>query len=137
MNITNRRALLITGVAVVGGMGMGGASTCTTGTNGLPTISPAIIDAIQKAVATGCSYVPAAETLLALLAMFPGIGGVTAIAGPLLTEVTNFLCQSFHAGGGVPAVLAKKSLSAALKGGSSAPIHGLVWDAGAGKFVEF
>jgi uncharacterized BrkB/YihY/UPF0761 family membrane protein len=134
MSTSNRRTLLLSGAAVIAGMSVGGASSCSTTPE---TILPAVIDAIQKAVATGCSYVPAVETLIALLSMFPGLSGVATIAEPLLTEVSNFLCAQFQAAGGVPAAVAAKTLSATLKGGTTVPLHGLTWDPPTGKFVSF
>ncbi len=78
MTLTNRRALLLVGAATIGGMGMGGTSTCTP--SSATTLTQQVIDAIQAAVATACGFVPSVATLLAVVSMFPGIGGAAAIA---------------------------------------------------------
>ena len=135
MTSTNRRHMLLASVAVIGGMGMGGTSTCSTTP---PTqILQQVIDAIQAAVATACGFVPNVATLLSILSMFPGIGGVATIAASLLTEVSNFLCAQFHAQGGAAEAVAKKPMNMTLSGGSTVPIHGLIVDPSTGKFVQF
>jgi hypothetical protein len=136
MTPTNRRNLFLGSAAVVAGMSVGGMSSCPPSTS-VTTLLPGVIDAIQKAVATVCGFVPDVASLLAILAMFPGIGGVASIAQPLLTEVSSFLCAAFHAQGGAAAAVAKKPMTAKLKDGAAVTIHGLVFDPATGKFVEF
>jgi hypothetical protein len=136
MTLPNRRNLLVLGAATVGGMGMGGTSTCSTAA---ATILPAVIDDIQAAVAAVCGFVPDVATLLTLLSVFPGIGGVATVAGPIVTEVSNFLCTAFMQQGGAPAAVAaaaaKTTLSMKLAAGST-PIHGLIAVPN-GKMVKF
>ena len=138
---SNRRKLLLRGTAAVGavaGMGMGSTPNCSGGTG---TVTQQVIDAIQAAVGTACSYVPAVSTLIGLIAMFPGLAGASTIASTLLTEVSNFLCQQFKTNGGAAAAVesakSSKSLRATLKDGATVDLHGLAWDEANKKFVAF
>jgi hypothetical protein len=137
MTPTNRRNLLLGSAAVVAGTSLGGMSGCPSST--VATILPTVIDDIQSTVATICGFVPDVATLLTILSVFPGIGGVATIASPLLTEVANFLCTAFKDQGGAPAAVAAAAggpaLSMKLKA-STAPIHGLI-PGPSGKIVKF
>ena len=138
MTPTNRRNLLLGSAAVVAGTSLGGMSGCPSSTT-VASILPAVIDDIQSTVATICGFVPDVATLLTILSVFPGIGGVATIAGPLLTEVADFLCTAFKDQGGAPAAVAAaaggRALSMKLKA-STAPIHGLI-PGSSGKIVKF
>ena len=88
--------VLLAGTAMVGGAGMGGVATCSS-TSGI-VINPAVIDAIQAAVATACGFVPTVETLVALVgASFPAVAGAATIADTVLAQISNMLCTAFMA----------------------------------------
>ena len=61
-------------------------------------INPAVIDAIQTAVATTCGFVPAVSTLVAIVgASFPAVAGVAAIADTVLQQISTLLCAAYKA----------------------------------------
>ena len=96
---------------------MGGLATCSS-TGGI-VINPDVIDAIQKAVATACGFVPAVTTLVAIVAAsFPAVAGVATIADAVLQQIATMLCTAYTAA----------QVSGQLKGvpmAGTVPIHGL------------
>ncbi len=126
----DRRLLLLgtAGAAMLAGSGMGGLATCSS-TGGV-VLNPAVIDAIQAAVATACGYVPAVSTLVAIVgASFPAVAGVATIATTVLEQIAALLCASYKA---------QMSPSGELKAtpmAGTVPIHGL--HVVNGKIVEF
>ena len=107
--------VLLAGTAMVGGAGMGGIATCSS-TSGI-VINPAVIDAIQAAVATACGFVPTVETLVALVgASFPAVAGAATIADTVLAQISSMICTSYMA--------ASEQLKSQPMVGT-VPIHGL------------
>lgn len=133
----NRRNMLKSSSAVGLGVVALAAADLTSCNTQAQTITSQVIDAVQKAVALGCTYVPDVATLLAILAEFPGLAGVTAIPATLLSQVSTFLCQNFAAQGGVVSAVKGQTIKAKLSSGGEVPVHGLVFDPGSGKFVSF
>lgn len=94
----NRRALVrssaLAPVALgVSGMASGALFTCSP-TGGVQ-IDPAVLDAIMKAVAEGCNFIPAVETIVGLVsATFPAVVGATTIAASVLSEISDILCAN-------------------------------------------
>ena len=78
--ITRRNAIpkiAVIGAAITAGTGMGSVATCSS-TGGI-VINPAVIDAIQAAVATACGFVPAVSTLVAIVgASFPAVAATAS-----------------------------------------------------------
>ncbi len=113
-----RLVLLGSAGAVTMLAGMGGLATCSS-TGGI-VINPAVIDAIQAAVATACGFVPAVSTLVAIVAAsFPAVAGVATIADTVLEQIATLLCAAYKT---------QTSASGELKGTPMAgmvPIHGL------------
>jgi len=120
----NRREVLLSAPpAVVAGTGIGAVTTCSS--SGIQ-IDPNILVEINKAVATGCNFIPAITTVIALInAAFPAVLGATTIVQSTLNEIVNMLCQHAQAGklGGAP-------LNA---NGTDVPVHG--WIVKDGKLV--
>jgi hypothetical protein len=117
---TRRGALskiAVVGAAITAGTGMGSVATCSS-TGGV-VINPDVIDAIQKAVATACGFVPAVSTLVAIVAAsFPAVAGVATIADTVLEQIAALLCTAYTSA----------QVSGQLKGvpmAGTVPIHGL------------
>ena len=115
-----RRAIgkvLLAGTALVGGAGMGGIATCSS-TSGI-VLNPAVVDAIQAAVATACGFVPTVETLVAIVgASFPAVAGAATIADAVLAQISTLICASYMAA--QPAGELKATPMA-----GTVPIHGM------------
>jgi len=77
MTPTNRRALLLMGAATIGGMGMGGASTCST------SLDPA---AIANAIKIACGIAVPAATVLEV---------INAAAGATASMIISLVCSSY------------------------------------------
>ena len=109
--------ILLAGTALTAGAGMSGLATCSS-TGGI-VINPDVIDAIQKAVATACGFVPAVTTLVAIVAAsFPAVAGVATIADTVLQQIATLLCTAYTA------QMTASGLKAAPMAGTVA-IHGL------------
>jgi len=130
--LTRRKAFLLAGGAAAAGASLGATGSCSTTA---ASVTAVVIDAIQNAVATTCSFIPSAQTILAIVGQFPAISGVTSVATDTLSAVQAFLCASFDAAGGVSAAVAGHKLSAKLDAGTAFEVHGLVINNG--KFVPF
>jgi hypothetical protein len=77
MTPTNRRALLLMGAATIGGMGMGGTSTCSS------TLDPA---AIANAIKIACGIAVPAATVLEV---------INAAAGATAAMIISLVCSSY------------------------------------------
>jgi hypothetical protein len=137
--LSRRHALMasvaLTAAATTAGCNLVPGPTTPTG------LTAAVIDAIQKAVAEGCAFIPNVATLLAIVSKFPVIGGAASITAEVLGLITTFLCSSFKGAGGVEHALAGHTLKMTFKDDkgtdTTAECHGLVWDVKQGKFVSF
>ena len=102
------------GLLAVGGV-TGQLATCSS--SGGIVVNPAVIDAIQGAVAAACQFVPTAETIVALVgASFPVAAGVATIADTVLSQISAVLCQSYQTAG------KEKLLASPMVG--TIPVHG-------------
>jgi len=77
MTLTNRRALLLFGAATVGGMGMGGTSSCSS------TLDPAVIAADIK---TACGIAVVAATIAQI---------INAGVGMSAQAIISLVCSSY------------------------------------------
>lgn len=112
----NRRNLVLAGAAVIGGMGMGGTSTCSTSTG----IDPAVLDKINQIIAGSCNAIGMAATIAAMVgAMFPGIGAAALTVGQI-AEVAKAFCDAVNK----PPQAGK--FSAKLSNGPEIEVHGWV-----------
>ena len=119
MKTTRRQLMSTAGLApvmfVTGGMAGGALVSCQ---NGQIVVDPAVLNAIQQAVATACNFIPAVTTIVALIAVsFPAIAGATTIADTVLKEISGILCAAAP----TPATAA-----AALVPNTSVAVHGWV-----------
>jgi len=110
----------------VSGMAGGALATCTpTGIQ----IDPNVLVAINNAVATGCNWIPAITTVVALVnASFPAVVGATTVAESVVNQVANVLCKAAPA----PTAGGKFEAKAPLKAadGTEIPVHGWVVENG-------
>ena len=91
--MNNRRNMLIASVAVIGGMGMGSTSSCTTSTGG---IDPALLDKINQVIATSCSVIGSAASIAAIIAAV--IPGLTAAAATVaqIAQIAQIFCAAVN-----------------------------------------
>ena len=94
---TTRRKLMSTAaiapVMFVSG-GMAGGAVVSCGPNGI-VIDPAVLNAIQQAVATTCSFIPSVISIAALIAAsFPVLAGVVTVPTAVLQEISHMLCAA-------------------------------------------
>lgn len=93
----DRRSLMRTSAVApvaLGVSGMAGGALFTCGSNGLQ-IDPAVLDTIMKAVAAGCNFIPAVETIVGLVTTtFPAVVGAATIAESVLGEIQAILCAN-------------------------------------------
>lgn len=90
MRELSRRSLLGS-AALLGAAALGG---CTTNpTTGQPELNPAVIDAIQSAVATVANYIPAVESIAATAAALfgPGYASLVQIGSTAINTVISAL----------------------------------------------
>lgn len=114
MNTTRRNALLAGG-AVIAGMSVGGASSCSTSSG----VDPALIDKINAIIASSCNAIGMATTIAAIVtAMFPGLTVIAATAEQL-GQIAEAFCKAIT----VPAASGKYS---AKLGGTEIEVHGWI-----------
>lgn len=119
-----RRNVLLAGVAVIGGMGMGGTSSCSTSTG----IDPALLDKINQVIAGTCNAVAMASTIVALVAaMFPGLTAA-AVTVAQISQIAEAFCRAIQQ----PPQAGKYSTKL---GGSDIEVHG--WIVKDSKVVQF
>jgi hypothetical protein len=92
---TTRRNLLRSSSAIsllAIGAATGQLTACpSTSTN----VLPAVLDMLQKAVATVCPIVPAVSTLVAVIAAsFPQAAGVATITEELASQIAASICKA-------------------------------------------
>lgn len=115
MNTTRRNALLA-GSAVLAGMSVGGASSCSTSTG----VDPALIDKINQIIASSCNAIGMASTIVAIVAaMFPGLTAAAATVEQL-GQIAEAFCKAIST---PPAQAGKFS---ARLGGTEIEVHGWV-----------
>jgi hypothetical protein len=124
----NRRELMrsaaLLPTAVVAGGATGAIATCSS--PGGIQIDPAILVEINKAVASGCNFIPAITTVIAVVnALFPAVNGATSIAESVITQIAGTLCKNAPMSGKLGAPL--------VVGDSQIPVHG--WVVADGKLV--
>jgi hypothetical protein len=120
----DRREALKIGVvlpaAVVAGGATGQLATCSS--SGGIQINPSVLVAINNAVATGCNFIPAVTTVIALVnALFPAVNGATAVAEGVISQIASMLCS--NAPNPASAKLGAKTLKA---GDKEIPVNGWV-----------
>jgi len=121
----NRRDALKAGTLIpisFGVTGMAGGALATCGANGIQ-IDPNVLVAINNAVATGCNFIPAVTTVIALVnAAFPAVNGATGIAEGVINQIATLLCAHAPTPPAAGEKLgAAKTLTA---GGTDIPVHG-------------
>lgn len=115
MNTTRRNALLV-GAAAIGGMGMGGTSSCSSSTGG---IDPALIDKINQVIAGTCNAVGMAATIAALVtAIIPGLTAASATVAQI-SQIAEAFCNAISK----PPQAGKYSTKF---GGSEIEVHGWI-----------
>ena len=111
----NRRSVLLTAPPVVVGAAVGQLATCSS--SGIQ-INPDVLVAINNAVATGCNFIPAVTTVIALVnALFPAVNGAATVAESVVGQIAQALCSS------APTKLGAKTLKA---GDKEIPVNGWV-----------
>ena len=123
MDVNRRNVLLSAPPAIVVGTGLGAVATCSpTGIQ----IDPNVIVAINNAVATGCNFIPAITTTIAIVnALFPAVNGATTVAQGVISQIADMLCKN---------VVQSGKLGGSIKAGDAdIPIHG--WHVVDGKLV--
>jgi hypothetical protein len=101
---TTRRNLLRSSSAatlLAVGAATGQLTACpSTSTN----VLPAVLDMLQKAVATVCPIVPAVSTLVAVIAAsFPQAAGVASITEDLANQIAASICKAVGTSGAATA----------------------------------
>ena len=119
MNTTRRKLLSTAALGPVlfatGGAAGGALVSCQ---GGQIVVDPAVLQAIQAAVATTCNFIPSVITIVALVAAsFPAAAGVTTIATSVLNEISAILCAS------APKA---SSLAAATAPNTNVAVHGWI-----------
>lgn len=116
MDATRRNLLSGTSAIAVAGV----LASCAPGSTP-QTVTTAVIDAIQAAMATACGYIPNVITIIGLLGEFPALAGATTIASAMLSAVEAFLCAQYKAAVAAPT---SGKLMGKLSNGKSFEIHG-------------
>lgn len=84
---------LLIAFALVSGLGLSGCATFGPGPapspGGGPVATDSQITAIQAAVARGCSYLVAVETVAAIVATFTGGGPIVGLVGQVAHAICN------------------------------------------------
>ena len=118
MDQLNRRNVLRSSAIVgAGAIGAVTAQLATCSSSGGVQINPTILTSIQTTVATGCNFIPAVETIVALIAVsFPALSGVATISDTILAQISAMFCAA------VPAAPAAGKMGAV----SGVAVHGYV-----------
>ena len=119
MNTTRRKLLSTAALGptlfATGGAAGGAVVSCQ---GGQVVVDPAVLNAIQQAVATACGFIPAVTTIVALVAAsFPAAAGATTIATEVVNQISAILCTS------KPNLA---SLAAATAPNTSVAVHGWI-----------
>lgn len=94
MDITRRNMLRSSSAVTLlaSGAALGQVTSCGSGGGGL---SPEVIDAINKAIASSCNAVAMVTTIAAIVSVaFPAVAGVATITTAVANEIAAIFCKS-------------------------------------------
>lgn len=126
--VTRRKAAAAIGAAGIGAIGSTTAGCGLIGPNG---VNPAVIDAINEALATTCTIIATAEAIVAIVAAaFPAVQGVATITTEVAEQIAQYICNAIQQ----QSDSATKRLKGTPMAGNVA-VHG--WQIVNGQFVYF
>lgn len=81
--------------AAIGGVAVAAAGTAAgCSVIGSTGVNPAVIDAVNSVLATGCTVIATAETIASVIgASFPAAQGVASIASDVASQIAAFICN--------------------------------------------